>query len=311
MIKNFIYLDEQKMYSLSSQIFEGITEYILNENSSDKQNSETQRGPVGSGRIFYDALSSGNKETEKKFFHDHNFSLFENKLLESGNVLSLCDGYNSFETLNTKLDDYSFISIRSKAVFNDADKLESLFSEFNKIGKSIVNLTYYEEIRQLQESLKSLVGSGYKTERSAIENKIKELSNTDKIARESKLYHDPKFLENLSFMIKYNFSGQFDIQQSLGNYLFTSPINKNYLRESEDLLIKKYSRKTTKDVVVFGIVSQSLSMPDIKVSDQPDYKNFKQALDYMADHLTVIENSMFGKLENEIVIDPIAVYLDI
>lgn len=30
MIKNFIYLDEEKLYSLSSQIFEGVTEYVLN-----------------------------------------------------------------------------------------------------------------------------------------------------------------------------------------------------------------------------------------------------------------------------------------
>ena len=28
-IKSFIYLDEYKMYSISSQLFEGLTEYIL------------------------------------------------------------------------------------------------------------------------------------------------------------------------------------------------------------------------------------------------------------------------------------------
>jgi len=33
MIKNFIYLDEEKMYSLSSQLFEGVTEYVLHESS--------------------------------------------------------------------------------------------------------------------------------------------------------------------------------------------------------------------------------------------------------------------------------------
>lgn len=31
-IKSFIYLDEDKMYSISSQLFEGMTQYILQEN---------------------------------------------------------------------------------------------------------------------------------------------------------------------------------------------------------------------------------------------------------------------------------------
>ena len=32
-IKSFIYLDDYKMYSFSSQLFEGITQYILKEES--------------------------------------------------------------------------------------------------------------------------------------------------------------------------------------------------------------------------------------------------------------------------------------
>ena len=35
-IKSFVYLDVNKMYSISSQIFEGLTEYILSEKTVDK-----------------------------------------------------------------------------------------------------------------------------------------------------------------------------------------------------------------------------------------------------------------------------------
>lgn len=55
MIKNIIYLDEAKMYSMSSQIFEGVTEYVLNEVSSTHEDTEEQKGPVGSGRVLADA----------------------------------------------------------------------------------------------------------------------------------------------------------------------------------------------------------------------------------------------------------------
>jgi len=33
-IKSFIYLDNDKMYSISSQLFEGLTEYILRDNKN-------------------------------------------------------------------------------------------------------------------------------------------------------------------------------------------------------------------------------------------------------------------------------------
>lgn len=52
MIKSFIYLDEDKMYSLSSQLFSGITEYIVSSRSEQESESADQKGPIGSGRIL-------------------------------------------------------------------------------------------------------------------------------------------------------------------------------------------------------------------------------------------------------------------
>ena len=87
MIKNFIYLDEEKMYSLSSQLFEGVTEYVLNESSSEQGKSEEQKGPVGSGRVLGDILKNSERNTEKKFLNDYSYTIFEKKLLEEELVL--------------------------------------------------------------------------------------------------------------------------------------------------------------------------------------------------------------------------------
>ena len=100
MIKNFIYLDEEKMYSLSSQIFEGITEYVLNESGTSNQDSESQKGPVGSGKILADVIISTSKATEKKFFHDHSFTLFENHLMEQNRVLDISSTSTTLETVS-------------------------------------------------------------------------------------------------------------------------------------------------------------------------------------------------------------------
>ena len=49
MIKSFVYLDEYKMYSISSQIFEGITESLMSYQESTTEKGEEQKGPIGSG----------------------------------------------------------------------------------------------------------------------------------------------------------------------------------------------------------------------------------------------------------------------
>lgn len=56
MIKNILYLDVDKMYSMSSQVFEGVTEYILNEKTNGSEKKEEQKGPMASGRVLGDIL---------------------------------------------------------------------------------------------------------------------------------------------------------------------------------------------------------------------------------------------------------------
>ena len=57
-IKSFIYLDEYKMYSISSQIFEGVTESLMSYKGSTTEKEEEQKGPIGSGQIMADILKS-------------------------------------------------------------------------------------------------------------------------------------------------------------------------------------------------------------------------------------------------------------
>jgi len=86
-IKSFIYLDEYKMYSISSQIFEGITEYSIDYRGAIKEEEETQKGPIRSGRIMADILKSESGTQEKKYLHDYSYKLFEDRLMESGKFL--------------------------------------------------------------------------------------------------------------------------------------------------------------------------------------------------------------------------------
>jgi len=71
MIKNFIYLDEYKMYSLSSQIFEGITEYVLNISQNEENKKSIRKEDYG---VLADILKKGYQTEEKKYLHDYSYT---------------------------------------------------------------------------------------------------------------------------------------------------------------------------------------------------------------------------------------------
>ena len=312
MIKSFIYLDEQKMYSLSSQIFEGITEYVLNESGGESQDSESQKGPVGSGRTLANVIKSSSKSTEKKFLHDYSLSIFERYLMEEGRILDLSGPDVDMESLKLSVNDYSFVKVRARAVFNDAHKIIELFTEFNEIGQALAHMGAQEKISEARakiDEIKSLGGS--KSKIAAIEAEFKKMTNLSSLAKAGGLYQDPKFLSDAALLIKYGFSDQFEIKQKLNDVMFTSCLKRKFLREEVDLLVKKYSRKTDRDIVVFGVISQTFTTNELEIDDDAEYPNMKAGLMMMVEHLAQIEHSISGKQNNEIVIDPIAAYFEV
>ena len=67
-IKSFIYLDDYKLYSLSSQLFEGFTEYIISDKASIHTEEISQKGQFASGKVMGDILSKKANSTEKNIF---------------------------------------------------------------------------------------------------------------------------------------------------------------------------------------------------------------------------------------------------
>lgn len=299
------------MYSLSSQIFEGITEYILNENASENENLEHQKGPIASGRVLADVIKSSSKAIEKKFLHDYSYSIFEKNLIDQGRVLSITSSVK-LETLRSSINNHSFIKIKAKAIFNDIEKITEIFGSFNKIGEAMACLMSFEELKHIKNQLnevKSQVNN--KNERSKLDNDVKRLSNLPELAKHLGFYHDQTFLNSLNLLIKYGFSDQFEIHQIGDEALFTSCLKRECLREKENLLIKKYARKTEKEIVVFGLISQAFSGSEPEIRDDQNFSNMKAALINMVERLTNFDNSISGKQANEVVIDPIAVYVEV
>ncbi|MBS1129428.1 MAG: hypothetical protein H6R16_430 [Proteobacteria bacterium] len=308
MINSIIYLDEAKMYSMSSQIFEGLTEYVLKEVNSTKENSEEQKGPVGSGRIVADAMKLSERAIEKRFLHDHSLSLFEARLAELALVCSL-DSSAADEV--PPLEGKSFIRVSARASFIDAAKITSMLETFNALGEAITHVTKFSEIEANRKEIEVLKASSKdKARLEKLRQLERQLTNTTELAKQGGMYHDPKFLKHLALVTQFGFSDQLEIQQRIGERLFSACLKRECLREPEEFIIRKYSRNTERNLVVLGVITQSKFTSGDAVSEiSGEGMSMKEAVTNMVNHIAVLEGSLSGKATSEVVIDPIAVYV--
>lgn len=301
------------MYSISSQIFEGLTEYITNYSGNQKNDLEVQEGPSGSGRVLADIINKEASTEERKFLHDYSYSLFEEKLFEDKRVLQLESSNIGSKIRN--LDDYDFIKIRGRLLFNDIKIVSETIKNINQLGMACAYLVSYPNIEELRNQLgNASAQSKNRNEKAFAKQSSKKINDLSVIAKHLGWNIDQEMLNNIGIVLSYGYKDQFEVRTYLSseqeaNYLFSALLKREYLREEENLIVKKYSRYSEKDFVVFGTVTQSKDgQPDLPAEEAPSSGDMKEAVAQMILTLSEVEKQFTGKLKNEIMVDPIAIY---
>lgn len=296
-IKNFIYLDEYKMYSISAQIFEGITEYLMNYKGGSIEEEDQQEGEIDSGRLMSDILKFESSTQEKKYLHDYAYILFEKHLADSNRLLSIHKG--NLETSKEKIRGASFVKITSKVVFEDIKKVKSVIEKFNELGEALVYMDHFEKMENSDLKLNRSKKSGVS------KNFIRNL------AKEQGLYLDSDFLEKLALILDFGLQDQFKLLMNIDQYSFEADCNRKYFRDEEFSLIRKYSRFPQIEFVLVGIITQRVGEPEKHYSQSSGSDSIKENIKFMTHALSDIESEFSGKLENDIIIDPIAIYSEL
>lgn len=322
-VKSFIYLDEYKLYSISSQLFEGLTEYIVHTHSQNQNEEESQKGPIGSGRVLADIFREEHKTEERKNLYDYAFNILEDELTNNEKVIKIDDtNYNS-----TDFKDFTFIKVIGKAIFNDMNILSKTVEEFNKIGEALGYLSTYESFeKQKQEMNEEIKQIKDRNQRAKAKQMINKSNKAFKeYLEENNLILDETFISHLKYILDFGYQGQFEIKIPFGEednkHLFSSILNRKYLKEDEFELISKYSRKTEKKFTIFGILTQNERIiPSEELDNEEDFEDredstessiMKEAILNLVDKLSGVENTFTGRLSYEYIIDPIAVYREI
>lgn len=326
-VKSFIYLDEYKMYSISSQLFEGLTEYIVENRENKIEEKDTQKGKFGSGRIMADIIQKNETQTEKKFLHDYAYTIFEKELFNLNKVLEI--DKDSIDDNITKIEDFSFVKVTGLTVFNDTKMLHEMITNFNEFGSAIGVMQLQEqrnELKNIEKEAGQVKGRNKKFQGQQIVKNSKKQWKDLLISMGLNL--DEEFMSNLAYLINHGYNSQFEIQlpfvTPLDNYLVSAILDREHLRVSEQRLIKTYSRQSEKKFTLFGIVTQSsrqsneqTPMDEFKEAIQKKIDegelefNIKQGLMNMIPAMMGIDKNYSGKFDYEYIFEPIALYREL
>lgn len=305
-IKSFIYLDEEKMYSISSQLFEGMTQYILKEESESLNEEQQQKGNFLSGRFMADMMSQSKGKSEMCYLHDFAFNLFEKELEER----SLLYDIKPTDDL-TDLLDKGFVRIHGKVVFCDYARMQYIIDNFNNIGRAIGSLQYVAN-EQLTQFKQDIVTTKEREQRNKKQQIVKSVEKKiEEQLKQQGLVLDDKYIKNLSTVMKFGFQESFEVRVVLSesSLNFSVVANPQCFKERGNVLVSKYSRITEKEFTVIGIITQAGNpKPEIPVLQGVDMKTAAQG---MNETIANLEMQFNGRSENECIIDPIAIFTEL
>jgi hypothetical protein len=89
---------------------------------------------------------------------------------------------------------------------------------------------------------------------------------------------------------------------------FSSPLKRDCLREQCDVIIRKYSRRCEEPLTLFGTITQGRKKRGGPQAEEGLPENLRIAILRMVNATALIEENFFARLDNEYLVDPIALF---
>jgi hypothetical protein len=300
-IRDFLYLDVERIKSIFAQLEEGLVTGRESVGGTAKEVS----GKGGGGIPTFVSLTAGgkfiweNEERETKTLHDYMYNYIESKMINSKSVITI-DGssVSPDKKLNLHIDQDSFLLISGKITLDDYDYLKVILDNFNELskfialsaasGKSTKRLTK-PQIKQIERELS--------------ENKPLD----DWLTAGMKRFFDTFYKERCMLIIQPN--------ETIPEVRFTGHLLKAFIRDGLESVIFRYGTSPQIQWNVFAQVAYipSQSKPeqreDVSLQDvQPQTTSIDEAFRDTFGAFRDIERLAIAAPYPAIAIIPIAIY---
>lgn len=293
-IREFIYLDTDKLISLSSQLFEGFIESVTSDERAAKSKSEEQKGPLASGEKLGVLLKSEQGRLETRSISDYAFTMLEAKLKSKG-MLAVWDSNSPAE----------FVQVSGKAILQDIPKIVEMIRNFNDTGRNFaitqaVNLNSGELVYPPTESQD-------RNQNAKAKAFAKSIKGYSAIAREMGMQMDDDGMKAIASLLEGGHKDALEVIIPIDDDIFSAPLDRSYLRQDLDLILRRYGRRTERELTIVGRVCRSGE--EMAVTPTHDGESMRGILLNVQQALVEIDEAMNNRLPNEIVLDPLAIFV--
>lgn len=313
MIRDFIYLNAPMLYSIYSQVFEGITEKLTEETIFQIITGNTENA-FFAGKA---EKQTHNTEisSESRVLHDYMYTKLEKKLMASiKNVSNL-----SKDDALSQLKSHFLVEITGRAEIEDYEKLMKYLQSYNDLIKVIAYAAMSSE-PQFKTTILSIIEELSLTDKKDIQkklnDKLKKLTNYIPKAKELNLLQDEDLLKNLALMLNFINPTGFEvlIHSQTTELFYRGIIDRNWLRIPPQTISSLYGGQSEIPWTMVGLVS-NIQGTYQKQQSKPA-KNTSTESPMMLDaYRNLFRSSRFyertlleSDTNTEIIISPIAIY---
>lgn len=298
-IRDFLYLDVERVKSIFAQLEEGLVTGRERAGGTAKEVSGKGGGGIpallslaAEGKFIWE-----NEERETKTLHDYMYQHVEFKMRDSNMVIAIDDSTLSPESFrsgefHSLLSENSFILIHGKIQLYDYDYLKGILEDFNDLARFIARCSTAQLVEQLS-----------KAQRKKLEG---EASSKNQLPD----WQIKGFVKFFNTFCKGRCMTTIHPNDSVPEVYFTGHLIKPFIRDGLESVIFRYG---TSPDIMWNIFAQVAYIPSRSESVQndvslPKAQSFDEAIRGTFDALRGIEKMATAVSYPAISIIPIAIY---
>jgi hypothetical protein len=323
-IRDFIYLDVERLYSLYSQVFEGVADQIVQSYIDSLESKETsKKTPLLRNSDIETKVVEVSRRTENKFLYDHMYNQLEERLSDAIREVAGITQVNYAEITGQAF----AIKVTGLAEIEDFQRIKEFISDFNSMGEAIHYITSFDqekakateleiaEFRRRVETTKDR-NEKVRAERGleAAQQKFQHDLRNEALARN--LAFDEQYLHHLGYLTDMFYPNRFDItivpENPNGEVAFRGVLDKKWLRVEPNFMRSLYSG-TAHNWTMVGQVTRYPYSPEEAIDFQgktpqetPSLRDAYQGLikqGYEVEKTFTVSNTRI-----ELIVSPIAIY---
>lgn len=323
-IRDFIYLDVERLYSLYSQVFEGVADRIIQSYiDSLQQTDSSKRVPFLQESDIKTKVVEVSRRTENKFLYDYMYNQLEERISGAIVEASSATRDNYYE----QLVDAFAIKVVGTAEIEDFQRTKEITDQFNSLGAAMHYITTFnsEEARarerQIEELEHRIEMSKDKNARSRAEKALEiALQGLQQSQRDEALARglgfNREYLQYLSSLVDTFYPERFDVtivpSHSTGGIAFRGVLDKKWLRVHPNFLRSLYSGKALNWTMIGQITRFPNPMEKgdtVEESHETIEQSLRDAYLTMTRQVYEIEKTFtVSKISTELIVSPLAIY---